>query len=172
MTITRTAVVVALLLASTGARAAEGDAHQAAAEEPHYVLGLGGIFALETADRRVNAGGNFFFEMEAIHGWLEIEAGVSVVKAAMGGEVSYDLLFKKPFHLRRDIELMVGLGPQVVQTFGSGTGHTYYGIEGVLDFMFWPSRHFGVWVAPAYDLVVRDRASLAFGTTTGPMVRW
>jgi hypothetical protein len=120
----------------------------------------------------LNPGGNFFFEMEAIEGWLELEAGVSVVKAAAGGEVSYDLLFKKPFHLRRGIEFMVGLGPEVVQTFGNGTGKTYYGVEGALDFMFWPTRRFGVWVEPTYDLVVRDRASLSFGTTTGPMVRW
>jgi hypothetical protein len=176
MTTARIAVALALLLVSSGARGAEGEAAPAPEPEPepdfHYVLGIGGAFSLETADKRVNPGGNFFFEIEAIAGWLEIEAGVSVVKAAAGGEVSYDLLFKKPFHVRRWMEFMVGVGPEVVQTFGHGTSKTYYGAEGVLDFMFWPSRHFGVWVAPSWDLVVRDRASLAFGTTTGPMVRW
>jgi hypothetical protein len=174
MTTARIAVLPALLLVSAEARAAEGGAPagSAAEPEPHYVVGIGGAFALETADRRVNPGGNVFFEIEAIAGWLEIEAGVSVVKAAAGGEVSYDLLFKKPFHLRRGIELMVGLGPEAVQTFANGPGKTYYGVEGALDFMFWPTRHIGVWVEPTYDLVFRDRASLAFGTTTGPMVRW
>ncbi len=67
---------------------------------------------------------------------------------------------------------MVGVGPEIVQTLGSGPGRTYFGIEGALDFMFWPSHHFGVWVEPTYDLVFRDRASLSFGTTAGPMIGW
>ena len=148
--------------------------NQARAEEPerHYVFGLGGAFTLDTADRSAGWGGNAFFEMEAIEGWLEIEAGVSVVKVKTGGEVSSDLLFKKPFRLSRRLEIMIGLGPEIVQTFGAGAGLTYYGVEAAIDLMFWPSQRFGVWVEPTYDLTFRDRASLGFGTTFGPMVGW
>jgi hypothetical protein len=65
---------------------------------------------------------------------------------------------------------MVGAGPEVVQTFGSAPGRTYYGLEAVLDFMFWPTRRIGLWVAPSYDLVFRDRATLGLGTTAGAMI--
>ncbi len=105
MTLAHLGAVLMLLLVSTEARAAEGDAHGSPGGEPdrHYVVGLGGAFALEMADRRVNAGGNAFFELDAIEGWLEIEAGISLVKVATGAEMSSDLLLKKPFRLRKGI---------------------------------------------------------------------
>jgi hypothetical protein len=146
--------------------------HEGGEPERHYVFGLGGIFSLDLGFREAVGGGNAFFEMEAIPRWLQIEAGVSVAAAKVGGELSYDLLLKMPFPLRRGVEFMVGAGPEVVQTFGSGTGRTYYGIEGVLDFMFWPHQRFGIWIAPAYDLVFRERATLGAGTTAGAMVGW
>jgi hypothetical protein len=160
-------VALAVLLAAPSIARAQED-------EPHrrYVFGLGGVGALDLGARSWSGGGNAFFEMEAIEHWLSIEAGLSVVRAKTGGELSYDLLLKKPFPLRPDVELMVGLGPEVVQTFGAGPGLSYYGVEAVLDFMFWPTKNFGVWVAPTWDVVVRDRATLTASMTAGPMVGW
>jgi hypothetical protein len=163
-------VVLGSLLVSTSARAQAPEPKEGAGG--HYVFGLGGAFDLELGERRVNAGGNAFFEFEAIEHWLEIEASVSVVKAAVGLELASGLTFKKPFSLCKGVELMVGVGPQVVQTLLRVPSATYFGLEGVLDFMFWPHEHFGFWVAPSYDLVFRDKPSLSFGTTAGPMIAW
>lgn len=141
-------------------------------EERHFVLGLGGALALDPRAREINGGGTAFLEIEVIERWLEIELGVSVVTARPGVEMSSDILLKKPFQLRKGIELMVGVGPEIVQTFASGPRRTYFGVAGALDFMFWPTKHVGFWVQPGYDLVFRDRASLGFGTTGGPIVGW
>jgi hypothetical protein len=143
-------------------------------EEPHrrYIFGVGGLGALDLGAKTWSGGGRAFFEMEAIEDWLNIEAGISVSKVNIGGELAYDLLLKKPFPLRPNVELLVGLGPEIVQTFGVATGLSYYGVEGVLDFVFWPTKNFGVWVAPTWDVVVRDRATLTASTTAGALLGW
>jgi hypothetical protein len=141
--------------------------------ERRFVVGVGGAFELEMADRSFHAGGTAFFEVEVIERWLEIEAGVSIVRTGSGFEVPIDLLFKKPFRLTQGIELMVGVGPEVVRSFRAGsTARTFFGVEGALDFMFWPTDHFGFWAEPTYDLVFSDRATLSFGTTVGPIIGW
>ncbi len=174
------AAVLTLVLVSAPARADE-DAERRAPRraggwsdaERRFVVGLGGAFELDMAGPSLHAGGNVFFEVEVIERWLEIEVGVSLVKAEVGFEVPVDLLFKKPFRLARGIELMVGVGPELVHAFGPGiASRTFFGVEGAFDFMFWPADHVGFWVEPTYDLVFRDRAALSFGTTLGPIVGW
>jgi hypothetical protein len=174
MTAARLACLVTLLLVSGEARAQEGEPEPGRTGEagPHYVFGLGGAFVLDPSDQRLDVGGNAFFQLPAIGSWLTMKATVSVVKTSSGADMYTGLMFETPLRLRKGIELLVGAGPEIVETLGSGTGYTYYGVEGVLDFRFWPSRDFGVWVAPTYDLVFRDRATLGFGGTIGPMIRW
>src|SRR5262249_48123732 len=131
--------------------------------ERRFVVGVGGAFDLDMRDRSFHAGGNAFFEVEVIEHWLEIEAGVSIIKAESGFEAPFDLLFKKPFRLTKGVELMVGAGPEVVRSFGgSGISRTFFGVEGALDFMFWPTDRFGFWAEPTYDLVFRGHATLSF----------
>ena len=49
---------------------------------------------------------------------------------------------------------------------------TFFGGEAVADFMFWPSRHVGLWVEPSYDLVFRDGLSHGVGSTGGVIFGW
>jgi hypothetical protein len=161
-----------LVLGASKARAEEHAPEPPEEPERHYVFGLGGVFSYDLGGPQAKGGGNAFFEMVAIEHWLDIEAGVTVLRSKPGGEFTYDLLLKKPFELRKNVEFMVGLGPEIVQTFGSGVARTYYGLEGVMDFMVWPTRHVGFWIAPGWDLVVRDRAELGVGTTAGAIVGW
>jgi hypothetical protein len=93
--------------------------------------------------------------------------------AAEGGvEMPIDLLVKKPFRLTRGVELMVGLGPEVVRASGTGKDGTFGGIEFALDFMFWPSQHIGLWAEPSYDVVFRNGASHGAGSTGGVIFGW
>lgn len=84
---------------------------------------------------------------------------------------SFDLLFKKPFRLNRWAEMMIGLGPEVVRSFGADKA-TSFGVEVAIDFMFWPSQRFGFWVEPATDVVFRNGASQGLGCTAGLLLGW
>jgi hypothetical protein len=140
--------------------------------EHTVIAGVGGATDIELGPASIHRGLSAFVEYEAIDNWLEFEMGVQVLAAEGGIEVPVDLLIKKPFSLTPRWELMVGVGPEVVRTFRGGKNGTYWGGELAFDFMFWPSRHVGLWVEPTYDLVFRDGVSRGLGCTGGGIVGW
>jgi hypothetical protein len=95
-------------------------------------------------------------EWDAIENWLEFEVSVSVLTADKGVAVPLDLIVKKPFRITRWFEFMVGIGAEIVPVTGANKG-TYFGGQMALDFMFWPSHRFGLWVQPSYDLIFQGR---------------
>jgi len=136
------------------------------------IVGVGGAEELELGDGSLHLGANLIVEWDAIENWLELEVGASVLAASHGIEVPVDLLVKKPFKLTRWAELMIGVGPEVVQVTGANKG-TYFGGEVALDFMFWPwGRHVGLWFEPEYDLVFHNGASSGVGSTGGVLFGW
>ncbi len=136
------------------------------------ILGVGGAAELELGDGSLHPGPNAFVEYEAIENWLELELGVSVLAAEGGREVPVDLLFKKPFQLTSRLELMIGLGPQIVSVSGTEKNGTFIGGEIVFDFMFWPLHHFGFWVEPSYGFLFRGGVSHGLSTTGGVIFGW
>jgi hypothetical protein len=152
--------------------AAPASADEEGAGERTVVLGVGGAAELELSDGSVHPGGNVMVEWEAIEGWLELEADVSVLSADGGTVVPVALLAKKPFKLARWAEVMIGLGPEVVTVSTAATKGTFAGGEVALDFMFWPSRHLGFWVEPSYDLLFEDGLSHGVGATGGLLFGW
>ena len=100
-------------------------------------------------------GGTAAFEITPIEHWLELEAGVTATPAAGGLETAFDLLFKKPWQPSARFEFMIGVGPELVHTSGSDGG-TFWGAEGVLDLMFWPTKRVGWYVEPGYEVVWRQ----------------
>ena len=159
-------MAIALLIA--------GRAPQAFGEELDHTLifGVGGASEVELQSGSLNSGVNVFVEYEAIENWLELELGVSILKAEGGWEVPIDLLLKKPFRLARGVELMIGVGPQIVRISGTERNGTFVAGELVFDFMFWPSRHIGLWVEPSYTLLFRDGVSHSLGATGGLLIGW
>ena len=136
------------------------------------VVGIGGATELEPGGGSVRPGASVQVEWEAVEDWLELEVGASILTANGGVAVPVDLLVKKPFRLARRIELMIGLGPEVVQVTGTNEA-TYFGGEVALDLMFWPwERHVGLWIAPEYDLLLHDGASSGLGATGGVLFGW
>jgi len=140
--------------------------------EHTIILGVGGAGELELADGTLHAGANVMVEWDAIDNWLELELEASILSADRGTEIPVDLIVKKPFHLTRWAEVMIGVGPEVVQVSNPTTKATYFGASAALDFMFWPTQRFGLWVEPSYDLIARDGLSSGIGSTGGLLIGW
>ena len=113
-----------------------------------------------------------FVEWEAIDNWLELELGVAALAAEGGVEVPMDLLIKKPFRLARRVELMVGLGPELVLYRRTPKDGEFFALEVAADFMFWPSRHVGLWIEPSYELTVRNGLEHSIASTGGVIFGW
>lgn len=139
--------------------------------EHAILVGVGGAVELELADRSLHPGTNLMVEWDAIENWLELEVSASVLTADRGVAVPIDVIIKKPFRVTRTFEIMIGVGPEVVQVTGIKNG-TYVGGQAALDLMFWPYRRFGLWVEPTYDLVFYAGISHGIGCTGGLMVGW
>ena len=164
----RIVLLLALALPSPAARAAETES-----VEHTVIIGGGGAIERELGERSTHAGANVFLEYEAIQGWLELELGVSWLAVPGGTELPIDLLMKKPFSLTRELELMVGVGPQIVRVFHPNEGGTFLGVEFALDFMYWPTRHVGLWLQPAYGVVFRGSGSShGLSSTAGIIAGW
>ena len=121
-----------------------------------WELGLAGDW--EAGEATVHKGGTIAFEVTPIENWLELEIGVTAIAAGGGVEMPIDVLAKKPWRLSRQFEFMVGAGPELVHA--SGPEHaTFWGLEAVLDFMFWTRKNVGWYVEPGYEVTFRDNAS-------------
>ena len=105
----------------------------------------------------VHNGGTLAFEITPVEHWLELEVGVTAIAANGGLEMPFDVLFKKPWQPMPKFEFMIGVGPEVVHASGRDGG-TFWGVESVLDFMFWPKKNVGWYVEPGYEVVWRDGA--------------
>jgi hypothetical protein len=155
-------------LAQSGSPAREPDE----GTEHTLVLGVGGAVEAELGDRTVRAGPNVMVEWDAVEDWLELEAEASLLPGDQGVAVPLALTFKKPFRLSRWAEVMVGAGPQLVYVSTPATRGAFFDAEGVIDFMFWPTRRLGLWIEPSYDVVARGGPSQGIGGTGGLLVGW
>lgn len=169
----RLAAVVAGCALSLLLSTARAGAATAAEERDHrVVVGVGGAFELEVTSGAVHGGGSLFVEVLVIDRWLELELGVAALAAEGGVEVPIDLLFKKPFTLARGIELMVGLGPELVLYRRTSNDGQFFALEVAADFMFWPARHVGLWIEPSYELTVRGGLEHSLAATGGVIFGW
>jgi hypothetical protein len=100
-------------------------------------------------------GGTFAIEVTPIENWLEVEVGFTAIRADASTEMPVDVLFKKPWRLSREVELMVGLGPEIVHTTGADHS-TFWGLESVIDIMVWPRKNLGWYFEPGYEITFRD----------------
>jgi hypothetical protein len=169
--------LLAMALISVCARRAAAETEgQRKDDEQHIehtiVVGVGGAAELELADGALHPGANVMVEWDAVEDWLEFEVEASVLSADHGTETPIGLAIKKPFHLARWAEVMVGVGPEVVYVSNPTTKGTFFGGQMVLDFMFWPTQRFGVWVEPSYDVIARNGVSHGIGSTGGFLVGW
>lgn len=115
------------------------------------------------------AGGTFAFEVTPIENVLELEVGATAIRAKGSTEMSFDVLFKKPWTLSRKAEFMAGVGPELIHDTGPG-GSTRLGLSAVLDFMFWPTRNVGWYLEPGYEATVRNGLHHGLGMAAGLII--
>ena len=159
----RQLLVSALLcvsLVSNASAQSEGQrvqAAQAVDDREHaivYELGVAGDWSRTEG---FYPGGTAAFEITPIENWLELEVGLTVIRADGSTEMPIDILFKKPWQFSKTFEFMIGVGPERVHTTGRDGG-TFWGVESVLDFMFWPKHNIGWYLEPGYEVTFRDGA--------------
>jgi hypothetical protein len=108
------------------------------------VLEFGTAAEWGLGDGKTSLGPNVAVEVTPIEHWLEIEAGLTPLFSKDSTAWEADLIFKKPFQLSRNVEFMVGVGPQWSSAGSVGT-------VAVLDFMFWTTPQYGWFVEPSYS---------------------
>jgi hypothetical protein len=138
-------LLVAALVAAPAPVLAQ-DPGQQRSDDDHRgaVLELGAAGEWSVPDGKPSFGPSVAVEVTPIEQWLEIEAGISSLHGSDGREWETDLVFKKPFDLTKNVEFMIGVGPQWSSTSGFGT-------VGALDFMFWVTPQYGWFLEPSYS---------------------
>jgi hypothetical protein len=99
-------------------------------------------------------GGTIAFEVTPIEHWLELEIGFAAIRADASTEMPFDVLFKKPWRISRQVELMIGVGPEIVHATGPDRA-TFWGLSSVVDLMFWPRKNVGWYAEPGYEVTFR-----------------
>jgi hypothetical protein len=148
----RSALVLLLAVLATPVARAQSIAPDSPDDEDHAVVFELGWAADWSRDEGLHSkGATFAFEVTPIENWLELEFGVSAIRADSVTEVPVDVLFKKPWRLSRQFEFMIGVGPELIHATGPSP-QTYWGLSSVLDFMFWPKRDVGWYLEPGYEV--------------------
>lgn len=155
------AILLAGLLVAAGPALA-GEEHPG--EEQHGpVLEFGAASEWGVPDGKSSFGPSAAIEFTAIEHWLEIEAGVSRMRSIDGTELEADLVFKKPFQLTKNVEFMVGAGPQ-------WTSSGAVGAVAVLDLMVWVTPQYGWFVQPSYSYAFNRGHDQNAGVTLGLLI--
>jgi len=141
----------------------------ARAEERGWVLEIGPAAEWPLQGDTPNYGASIAVEREVIDKWLEIELGMSALWTSGHGELSWDLLFKKPFTLSPTVELMIGVGPSFSQPLNGDFGTV--SVTFALDLMVWPKQRIGWFLEPTYS-VTPVTGQTALGATAGLLVRF
>ena len=162
-------LVASLLMICTGL----GRCEEENGLDHSVILEIGPAAERDLKNNVANYGGSFAVEVTPIENWLELELGLARLATAGRREQSIDLLFKKPFRLASNAELMVGLGPQFARMTGNQERASSRSVEFALDFMYWPSKNVGWFFEPGYSVGVgKNAGEKSFGAAAGLLVGW
>jgi hypothetical protein len=116
------AAVILLSATASGANAQSAAAVSSEDEDHSVVFELGWASDYSRTDGFHARGGTFAVEVTPIPDRLELEFGVTDIRANGVTETSVDLLFKKPWTLSKRVEFMAGIGPEIIHATGTEAG--------------------------------------------------
>jgi hypothetical protein len=119
-----------------------------------------------------SGGPSVAIEFTPIKDWLEIEGGAAESYSKGTSELSFDLLFKKPYTISQTLEFMAGVGPEFSSVKSNGRSANVWGGEFALDFMYWPfrKRKFGFYAEPSYDYSFSGGNEQSVGISGGLLI--
>jgi len=145
-------------------------AQEDADKDHSFVLEIGSAGEWSLNEPSSQFGGTLAVETTPVEDWLELESGITGLKASDHTELGLDLLFKKPYRLSRTAEFMFGLGPEVVHDFGGSDRTTSYDMEIILDFMFWPKTNVGWYLEPGYSSTFSKKSEQSLEVSAGLII--
>ena len=122
-------------------------------DEPLAIGEIGGAMNWNVKGFAPSGGPTLAVEFTPVKEWLEIEFGATESYSKGASQLSFDLLFKKPYTISETLEFMAGVGPEFTFLRSNGRTINVWGGEFALDFMYWPFKNgtFGFYAEPAYD---------------------
>ncbi len=145
------AAMLVIALAAGCGRAFGGEAPEAAEHRdlvfevaPAGELGLGD-------DGKSRFGPSFALAVTPIEHQLEIEFGLAPLFSQGKAEWEGEIVFKKPFELTKNLELLVGIGPQWSVPSNS------FGAVAKLDLVYWQTSRVGWFVEPSYSYALNGQ---------------
>lgn len=152
-------------------------------EETANIVGLKGVVTGQFNRTRNAVGGGFsaFYERNLIPGWLEVEGAFASVWFEDETAFSFDLFFKKPFHVNETINPYVGIGPNVSivlaqeqeEEINTTVRSTQFGLLFNAGSYFWFGRHrWGLDVEVVYILVFASELIHELAFEIGPAFRF
>jgi hypothetical protein len=95
-------------------------------------------------DGKTSFGPSFALAVTPIEHQLEVEFGLAPMIDHGNAEWEGEIVFKKPFELSKNLELLVGVGPQWATPSNS------FGAVVKLDLVYWKTSQIGWFVEPSY----------------------
>lgn len=148
-------------------------------EEPILIGEIGGSINRSLQQPETMAGPTLGIEWTPLKERLELEFDINQNFGKAGNELSFDLLFKKPWTLSNKFEFMLGVGPEfsimknkITTANTTTTATNTWGAELATDFMYWPfqKKKFGFFVEPNYDYSFSTGNEQSIGIEGGLLV--
>jgi hypothetical protein len=136
-------------------------------EERSLVFMLGGAAERSVSGVSINTGPTVAAEFMAIEDWLEIEIGTQYLSSTYPHALGGQILFKKPFEVAHNIELMVGAGPAMKHATSGVDQINRYAISFAADLMVWTSKNIGWFIGPEYSYGVGTSSERSVGLSVG-----
>lgn len=133
------------------------------------VLMLGGVAEKSASEVTSSVGPTASIEFLVIEDLLEIELGAQYLSSRYPHTLGGQILFKKPFEVTHNIELMVGAGPAITHATSGASPINQYGISFAVDLMVWNSKEMGWFISPEYNYGVRASSERSIGLSLGLM---
>ena len=146
-----------------GSQQAFGQEHaDADRHDTVFEIGTAGEWGL--GDGKTSFGPSFALAITPIEHELEIEFGLTPMISKGTVDWEGEIVFKKPFELSKNVELLVGIGPEWATPSNS------IGAIAKLDLVYWRTPQYGLFVEPSYSYTFNNDHEQNFTLKVGLLI--